>query len=283
MDTIDDVYMEILGRYPSRQECDTIIKKNIVNVKNMLETSTEYRNKVYDEKWNVYVKNTLSTVQQIKPKFEDISKDRCVVMVEPRQTNMIEYVLKNIFYYLEHGWVLYIFHSKKNKEYVYNLTKDWNHVNYIELSTEDLLPNGLVKTGDVPLYDILFKTYKFWELIKYEWILTVQTDTLMRRHGLEKYLKYDYIGAPWPNREVGCGGFSIRKKSEMIKICKQHSYQSDINESEDIFFSKHAKNKAPFEIAKTFCVEHVFYDNPIAIHRPGLNSKNLSLLFDIHY
>ena len=112
MDNINDEYMKILGRYPSRQECDTIIKKNITNIRYLLETSSEYRNKEYDKQWNVYVKNTFSTVQQIKPKFEDISKDRCVVMVEPRQTNMIEYVLKNIFYYLEHGWVLYIFHSK---------------------------------------------------------------------------------------------------------------------------------------------------------------------------
>ena len=33
----------------------------------------------------------------------------------------------------------------------------------------------------------------------------------------DKFLKYDYIGAPWVNRNVGNGGFSFRNKNIMIK------------------------------------------------------------------
>ena len=41
-------------------------------------------------------------------------------------------------------------------------------------------------------------------------ILIFQTDSCLLKEGIDKFIDYDYIGAPWAhyNNEVGNGGFS---------------------------------------------------------------------------
>ena len=52
---------------------------------------------------------------------------------------------------------------------------------------------------------------------KTEHALIIQHDGFVLNAGAwtDDFLKYDYIGAPWPNRRVGNGGFSLRSKKLM--------------------------------------------------------------------
>jgi hypothetical protein len=65
--------------------------------------------------------------------------------------------------------------------------------------------------------------------------LILQEDALIFRSGIEKYLKYDYIGAPWPLNHhkssslgFGSGGFTIRNVDMTLKIL-DITYQTRIS------------------------------------------------------
>ena len=106
----------------------------------------------------------------------------------------------------------------------------------------DLLQTGRVSTRNLGSTSVAFKTFNnllmtkaFWNSLQGEHILIFQTDTaLCRPTGLEEYLQYDYIGAPWGgevtcpfkgahgedlgNVKVGNGGFSLRRKRAMLAV-----------------------------------------------------------------
>ncbi len=99
----------------------------------------------------------------------------------------------------------------------------------------------------------MLKKESFWSTLNAEKVLIFQADSIMLRSGIEKFLKYDYIGAPWDlrsnrpaleafnnkviNEIVGNGGFSLRTTSVMINISNKYSHLSPFEEPEDLFFS----------------------------------------------
>ena len=99
-----------------------------------------------------------------------------------------------------------------------------------------------------------------------------QTDSLLLREGVDEFLKYDYIGAPWRKTKegqlVGNGGLSLRTTKKMIEICEKYTPTEQI--WEDIFFIKHLKGEgvADYETAKNFSMEDVYSVNPFGVHNP---------------
>lgn len=114
-------------------------------------------------------------------------------------------------------------------------------------------------------------------------VLIVQDDGMLIRPGINDFLKYDYVGAPWaddsrntyikehitPNL-VGNGGFSLRRIVTMYNIANEHTNETNelfyhnLNRiPEDVFFIKHMSKKqsryviAPFNEACRFAVEQV--------------------------
>ena len=108
-----------------------------------------------------------------------------------------------------------------------------------------------------------------------------QTDSCIcskSRHTIDEYLQYDYVGAPWEKNSKdkhkygGNGGFSFRKKSAMLSVINKFPYNK---EHEDVYFSRKDIKYPPYKVAKTFAVEHVFYDAPFGIHKAyKYQSKN---------
>jgi hypothetical protein len=127
----------------------------------------------------------------------------------------------------------------------------------------------------------LLTNITFWRLVKGEKILFFQLDSIFcsnSPHELKDFLKYDYIGAPWHPRfgipaKVGNGGFSLRSRSKLIELLSNHSYDHKYHKyHEDVWFARflHLVNAsiAPVDIAKTFSVETIFYETPLAVHKP---------------
>ena len=116
--------------------------------------------------------------------------------------------------------------------------------------------------------------------------LCIQTDTLMMDKNINAFLEfnYDYIGAPWTDKvigcedniRVGCGGFSLRKITSMIEVIEVNKYEQ--HTPEDVYFSKYCKKVAPIDIAKYFCTEHIFNEFSLGIHRPWMYEQNSKLL-----
>jgi hypothetical protein len=127
-------------------------------------------------------------------------------------------------------------------------------------------------------YNNLLLTESFWNNFKGEQLLIYQEDSMLFHNNIDPFLKYDYVGAPWPHYKneyaVGNGGFSLRTKSVMLK-CLQYK---KINLPEDVFFSNTMVNYkiglvAPKNIAIEFSQENIKSLNPLGGHQYWLANK----------
>lgn len=210
--------------------------------------------------------------------FEDT--EYTAVIIEPRNHKDLEIICKNFMYYLNENdsnvkWGLKIYHGNKNKQYVEDFTQNWSNIQLENLEIDDL--SGI-------LYNDMLKTTKFWESIPTENVLIFQTDTILRRFGIDEFISYNYVGAPWiryrEGKNVGNGGLSFRKKSRMIEITNQYS-DKEIT-MEDIYFCKYLKDEdiAPYDVAKRFSVEDIYYENPLGLHQPKVEPYKLKKILN---
>jgi len=110
------------------------------------------------------------------------------------------------------------------------------------------------------------------ELPKYietDFCLVVQHDGFIINPDMwsDRFMEYDYIGAPWPDNfvnRVGNGGFSLRSK-KFLQACLDIFENEDILEHEDLLacvyryeeFSKRGVKFAPVDLAIEFSIEHI--------------------------
>ena len=177
-------------------------------------------------------------------------------------------------------WNIIIFHGISNNEYVNNIISNKLHHYKDRISTINLNINNLTKDE----YSFLFIQKFFYNKIPTETFLVFQTDTIIfekNKDLINKFLKYDYVGAPWGNSPkginnfVGNGGLSLRKKSKMFEVI-----QKDINNNnlpEDVYFSctdKVKLFKPSFQEAKLFSVEQLFSKVTFGTHQPWIIKKH---------
>lgn len=209
-----------------------------------------------------------------------LGSDYQAVIIEPRSHKNLESTIKSTMYHLsksKYKWGLQIFHGNKNEEFVKSLTKDWGNVVFYNVGIDDFTPEE---------HSTYMETNNFWSNVIGENILIFQTDSLLIRDGIDEFLFYDYVGAPWvkpkEGRYVGNGGLSFRKKKVMIDVCNRYLPSEQI--WEDIFFAKHMdySNVPNVDIAKKFSVEGIFYDKPIGVHKPIKNLTPDQLITILH-
>jgi len=197
-----------------------------------------------------------------------IETNHYAVIVEPRVDYKILSILKNHMYFLNENnsnikWGLQFFYGIENEEYVKDITKEWKNIVFEKVDVKNFTKISFNK---------YFKSIEFWNRVKGNKILTFQLDSLLLRHGIDEFLDYDYIGAPWTkpkeNSFIGNGGLSLRTTQKMIEISKKYSSVDPM--WEDIFFAKHLNNDnfPNMETAMKFSVEDIFHPNPLGIHNP---------------
>ena len=88
-------------------------------------------------------------------------------------------------------------------------------------------------------YNTLLTSAEFWDeyvALGYEKMLIVQDDGVLLRRGVERFARFDYVGAPWPDTaqnaqikaalnggaSVGNGGLSLRSVSASARVAKTH-------------------------------------------------------------
>lgn len=220
----------------------------------------------HSEIWNShldYMKNKLTDFVPVLPQHSDFY----AVIVEPRIDEKLETIIKTVMFYLSDSkekWGLQIFHGTENEGFINEFTKNWKNIKLSNLGVDNLSKQE---------YNNLLMNSMFWEKVYGDKVLIFQNDSILLRNGIDDFLKYDYVGAPWIKSKegsfVGNGGLSIRNKHKMIEICQINNNQSDIP-LEDIFFVKNLKGQgvADLETAYNFSMEDIFSPNPLGVHNP---------------
>jgi hypothetical protein len=216
------------------------------------------------------------------------------VIIEFRKHQALSYVLNNFMENLSDEWKFLIFYGNLNKDYVQmiideELSEFKNKITTVHLPYDNMCPHEYSRllTSESIVYDN----------INTDTFLVFQTDTIIIKKNkdlIDKFLQYDYVGAPWYNGGVGNGGLSLRKKSKMLEIMEKEDIERK-NEAEDVFFSSPLKvslYKPSAVDAAHFSVESLFLtDNPFGCHKPwacGVNTfcnmhEEVKMLYNLNH
>lgn len=135
-------------------------------------------------------------------------------------------------------------------------------------------------------YSNILMLENFWKQFEnFKNVLIFQLDTMIFQYGIEKYLQYDYVGAPWAENvfgkifQVGNGGLSLRNVQATLtcltstnRILIPYKYVEDKYCPEDVFLAfamiQLGLKIAPVNTAKLFSIETVEHHlNPIGSHQ----------------
>jgi len=194
--------------------------------------------------------------------------DYYAVIIEPRIHPDLLTVIKSTMFHLNKTnspikWGLQIFHGNQNKKLVENIQLSLGNVILTDMGIDNFTHEE---------HSRYMESTDFWKQVKGTKALIFQTDSLLLRSGIDDFLEYDYVGAPWrkpkENQWVGNGGLSLRTVSKMIEICENNPVTEDI--LEDIYFMKYMEGNgvADIETAMKFSMEDVFSPNPLGVHNP---------------
>jgi hypothetical protein len=231
----------------------------------MLETSPTA------ELWNDFITATSEELRRLPLPRIPAEADKFAVILEPRRHPHLEYVMRNMMFFLGSGWGLQVFTSRTNGGYVREIVQDWGHVNIVSMNKDNL--TGLE-------YNRIKKSYDFWRLVKGRVVFWFESDCLLRRPGIDEFTHWDYVGAPWRRDiaisdriRVGNGGLSIRNREAMLEISRLANTNNGVIYPEDVFFCANMHlsggryNVAPLEAAREFAAESMYHPDPIGIHK----------------
>jgi len=287
-------------------------EKRIISNKNSLKKENNIVKKINKERTVEQFKilhrekclNCLAIIRNIIiPEFGfDSSKE--TLLIEFRCLPHIEFLLRNVIIKLPF-WKHTVVCGNNN----YNLIKSIcenitfgikSKINIIKLNIYNLTPSE---------YSDLLTNELFWNRLKGEKILIYQEDSILFHNNIQQFLKYDYIGAPWPKEQddnslgVGNGGFSLRSKSKLLKCLRN----VDINElelgehtikymkntcttyiPEDVYFSKSMIDYniglvASRKIASQFSQETIKSNNPLGGHQFWLGDNFDNYIYISNY
>lgn len=123
-------------------------------------------------------------------------------------------------------------------------------------------------------YNRLLTSKEFWQGIPFDKVLITQMDAEILRPGIEDFLEYDYVGAPWKfQQHGGNGGFSLRTKNSILDVIEYNPYKGEsVHGYEDVYFSNVLKQfpsygkLAPREVCEKFSCESIFALGTLGIH-----------------
>lgn len=198
---------------------------------------------------------------------------KAAVIVETRDID-INKVIEDHFRYLGEDWKLVVFGTKNILEKI-----EWYDQFF-------LIPDDAINS--LQDYNLFMVSNEFWDHINYDKILVFQADSKLLRQGIEDFMHFDWIGAPWKHITLlgGNGGLSIRSVEKSKEVISKVKYDVNLYGNEDLYFSKFIHkfggNVAPMCEAMKFSVETIFYPTPIGCHAPEkyLTKEQLSVLYD---
>ena len=202
------------------------------------------------------------------------------LIVEPRKHKALDFVLNNFVDNLDaNDWQVVVIHGNKNESFVKDIIEKMDSTSQKRFQTANLGVDNI----SVKQYSELFFNPKFYDYIPTETFLIFQNDTMIFKENkdkINKFLYYDYVGAPWTSSTVGNGGLSLRRKSKMFNLLNLYKtlaiqkmpgpYGKYV--AEDVFFCgaitpPGTVYKPSAQEASQFSVEAVYNDAPFGTHK----------------
>lgn len=269
--------------------------KYFYNIDNKTELNNLFKtNKKMAHRYKCYSK--ISIIKNIIiNNFGDKSNQLETILIEFRLFPHLEFLLRNTIIKLP-NWNHTIVCGNNNFEFMVQICENicnntGDKIKIIKLDIDNLSPSE---------YSQLLTSGEFWNNFEGEKLLVYQEDSVLFHKNIEPFLKFDYIGAPWPINQddnsygVGNGGFSLRSKSKMLQ-CLESIKPDDLKLGkstldymkntksnfvpEDVYFSKTMIDYnigivAPRHIAKDFSQETQLSVNPLGGHNHWLAADN---------
>ena len=235
--------------------------------------------------------------------FGDSSKKKETILIEFRPFVHLEYLLRNTILKLS-NWDHTVVCGNKNYDMISKMCNkicdgSTSSIKIIRLDIDNLVPSE---------YSKLLLTKDFWDKFDGEKLLVYQEDSMLFHSDIEPFLKYDYVGAPWPENQddnalgVGNGGFSLRTKSKLLECIEKvkpedlqlGSSTSDYMKNtksyivpEDVYFSKSMIDRkigkvAPRDVAIEFSQETQLSKNPLGGHNYWLANPTTMSKLDLN-
>jgi len=227
--------------------------------------------------------------------FGSLDKENETILIEFRPFPHLEFLIRNTIIKLP-KWNHTVVCGNKNYNLIVKICNSIcryidSKITIIKLNIDNLTPSE---------YSKLLLTKEFWEKFSGEKLLVYQEDSMLFHNKIEPFLKFDYVGAPWPVNQddnsygVGNGGFSLRSKSKILKCIEKikpedlklgkstQDYMKNTKSTfvpEDVYFSKSMIDYnigvvAPRDIAKEFSQETQLSKNPLGGHNYWLAKNN---------
>ena len=208
----------------------------------------------------------------------------CVLLVDNRENilSVISVLFSSIN--LNASWSCYVYTSAKAKPFY----ERWLG----KIATIVHVPLLDVKKFHINVYNWLLTSTDLWDnLSVFDKCLIIQDDGVILRKGIENFIEYDYVGAPWahaPGNEylkehvnpqmVGNGGLSLRSPKLMHEIVKEFQKEKKTlffhninNIPEDVYFAKYCQQKQgkipSAEVASFFSSEEIINDASLGFHK----------------
>jgi len=212
--TVDEIGLNTYYEYAKTENGINeleIILKNSKEHKNYKEKNINYK----DQYINICLKN-MDYIKNIDlPQFYENSYYESV-LVEYRCLPHLEFIIRNTIIKLGVNWSHTIICGNLNYDFMVNMCETISKkIKIIKTNYDNLFPSD---------YSRFLSSLDFWNLLNGEKILIYQDDTCIFKNNIDDFLKWDYIGAPWIEKQndnksgVGNGGLSLRTKSIMVKI-----------------------------------------------------------------
>jgi hypothetical protein len=185
--------------------------------------------------------------------------------VEPRQHPALSAVLRNICTELG-DLPITLVHGQDNGAYVRDaIPEACSRVATYELNARNLSSAS---------YSALLTSPLLWETMSAKHVLVFQTDAGICEgrdpQPLLDALASDYCGAPWEwdEGESGNGGFSLRNRSQMLRLCPE---RPEAHDPEDVYFATACSKDTdctlcPPAMAAAFANESTSDDHSWAFH-----------------
>jgi hypothetical protein len=219
----------------------------------------------------IAAKRRLDDLLRLKKFLESLIEKYTAIIIEPRKHRALEFVLRNALDNLNPRWSIQVFHGTENEVWLKELLEKSFQEDLPRITLKNL---GVANLGTSQEYSKVLASREFIEAIPTETFLVFQTDSMINpaQKGLiDKFIHYDYVGAPWQSSilAVGNGGFSLRKRSTMLRIIDTLGPIKNINE--DVYFSTGClilkANVPTREQAKEFSIETLYHTHSFGLHR----------------